>query len=278
MDEKRSNCEKVEEEVERVVEEAKELQEAAATLINRTSSEEQSLRQRALSLDSNIRRLRSLLHSSISSTNNLLRFDSKLADKDRTALLFLLFPSTLLILRSWIWDGCLPAFPVQLYQAWLLFLYTGLALRENILRINGSDIRPCLTWEIKGQPNCAQKQVTIGVAMLLQNRYQRQRLYTRIALGKAKRMDVVWGETAGVDGQLWLLCPILFILQGFEAYVGLLLLKTALVGVVPEWQVSFCGALLVLMAVGNFINTVQTLMTKSRFKAKMKKSKSKPEF
>jgi hypothetical protein len=30
---------------------------------------------------------------------------------------------------------------------------------------------------------------------------------------QAKRMDVVWGETAGVDGQLWLLCPILFILQ-----------------------------------------------------------------
>lgn len=26
-------------------------------------------------------------------------------------------------------------------------------------------------------------------------------------------MDVVWGETAGVEGQLWLLCPILFILQ-----------------------------------------------------------------
>jgi hypothetical protein len=28
-------------------------------------------------------------------------------------------------------------------------------------------------------------------------------------------MDVVWGETAGVDGQLWLLYPILFILQVF---------------------------------------------------------------
>lgn len=99
--------------------------------------------------------------------------------QDRTALLFLLFPSMLLILRSWIWAGCLPAFPVQMYQvcsfrpllfavilvftclydeifvsnlslsiiichhqAWLLFLYTGLALRENILRVNGSDIRP----------------------------------------------------------------------------------------------------------------------------------------
>lgn len=92
MEEERSNCKKVEEEVERVVEEAKELQEAAATLINRTSSEEQSLRQRALSLDSNIRRLRSLLHSSISNTNNLLLFDSKLADKV-SLLLFLSFPS-----------------------------------------------------------------------------------------------------------------------------------------------------------------------------------------
>lgn len=30
---------------------------------------------------------------------------------------------------------------------------------------------------------------------------------------QAQRMDVVWGETSGVDGQLWLLCPILFILQ-----------------------------------------------------------------
>lgn len=220
--------------------------------------------------------------------------------RDRTALLFLLFPAALLILRSWVWEGCLPAFPVQIYQAWLLFLYTGLALRENILRVNGSDIRPwwiyhhycamimalvSLTWEIKGQPDCAKKQRGVqlflqwammqGVAMLLQNRYQRQRLYTRIALGKAKRMDVVWGETAGVDGQLWLLCPILFILQGFEAYVGLLLLRTAFVGVASEWQGIFCGLLLVVMAIGNFQNTVQTLLVKSRFKAKMKRTKSK---
>ncbi|KAK5777827.1 hypothetical protein PVK06_045794 [Gossypium arboreum] len=219
--------------------------------------------------------------------------------RDRTAFLFLLFPLTLLILRSWIWEGCLPAFPVQLYQAWLLFLYTGLALRENILRSNGSDICPwwiyhhycamamalvSITWEVKGQPNCTQKQRGVelffqwammqGVAMLLQNRYQRQRLYTRIALGK---MDVVWGETAGVDGQLWVLCPILFLMQGFEAYVGVLLLKTAFFWVVPEWQIIFCGILLVVMAVGNFINTVQTLVAKSRFKAKMKKTKGKQE-
>ncbi|XP_042395257.1 transmembrane protein 120 homolog [Zingiber officinale] len=222
--------------------------------------------------------------------------------RDRTAFLFLVFPSTLLFLRSWVWDGCFPPLPVQLYQAWLLYLYTTLALRENILRVNGSDIRPwwiyhhycamlmaiiSLTWDIKRQPDCAYKQSGVqlflvwammqGVSMLLQNRYQRQRLYTRIALGKAKRMDVVWGETAGVEGQLLLLCPILFILQGFEAFVGLLLLRIAVVGVTREWQVIVCGILLVLMAIGNFANTLQTLMSKSRFKAKMKRTKSKQD-
>ncbi|XP_057507443.1 uncharacterized protein LOC130790498 [Actinidia eriantha] len=344
----------VAEEVSRLVEAAKELQDAGASLISQTSAEEDALRQRVRALDSTIRRFRSSVASSLHNGNldskdaeklveelykasyilsegdaaaflpskyhgrflnmflgpinvRATRKDVKLKVKqeynnfrDRTAFLFLFFPSLLLVLRSWIWGGCLPALPVQLYQAWLLFLYTGLALRGNILRVNGSDIRPwwiyhhyfamlmaliSLTWEIEREPNCSEKQrgvqlflqwaIMQGVAMILQNRYQRQRLYTRIALGKARRMDVVWGETAGVEGQLWLLAPILFILQGFEAYVGLLLLKTAVVGGVPEWQVITCGILLIAMAVGNFANTVQTLMAKSRFKAKMKKNKSK---
>ncbi|MBA0862122.1 hypothetical protein Goshw_004745, partial [Gossypium schwendimanii] len=183
----------VEEEVGEVLEQERELQESGASLLWKLSNEEQSLRQRANSLESSIRRLRSLITSLLS--QKLL--DPKLADKleedlerarcfvtdgdaaaflpakyqgirkifedvsgtnkcaciskvkeeynsyrDRTAFLFLLYPLTLLILRSWIWEGCLPAFPVQLYQAWLLFLYTGLALRENILQSNGSDIRP----------------------------------------------------------------------------------------------------------------------------------------
>ncbi|KAJ0682264.1 hypothetical protein HanRHA438_Chr16g0769161 [Helianthus annuus] len=344
------------EEVCRLVEQSKELQESASALISRNSQEDASLRQRALALDSNIKMLRSFIDSSVKKGN----LDSKRAEKlseelsrasyalsegdaatflpckshgrflrmflgpinvranrkdiqlkvkeeyysfrDRTAYLFLFFPSLLLVLRSQLWGGCFPALPVQIYQAWLLFLYTALALRENILRVNGSDIRPwwiyhhycamgmaliSLTWEIEKQPDCALKQKGIqlflrwaimqGVAMLLQNRYQRQRLYTRIALGKARRMDVVWGETAGVKGQLWLLLPILFVLQAFEAYVGVLLLQTAVVGVVSEWQVVACGLLLIVMAVGNFANTVQTLVLKSRFKAKMKRGKSKSD-
>ncbi|EYU45355.1 hypothetical protein ABFS82_06G011600 [Erythranthe guttata] len=335
-------------EVSRLVEEAKELQETASSLISRTSLEEDALRQRVASLDSRIKSLRSSLRSSGNSDKleeelvraryilsegdaatflpskshgRFLRMflgpinvranrkDVKLKVKeeynnvrDRTALLFLCLPSLLLMLRSWIWGGCLPALPVQLYQAWLLYLYTGLALRENILRVNGSDIRPwwikhhycamamaliSLTWGIERGHDCAQKQrgvqlflkwaIMQGVAMMLQNRYQRQRLYTRIALGKARRMDVVWGETAGVEGQLLLLCPILFVLQGFEAYVGLLLLKTALAGSSLGWQVITCGILLIIMAAGNFVNTVQTLVTKSRVKAKIRKGKSRQE-
>ena len=51
--------------------------------------------------------------------------------QDRTALLFLLFPLTLLILRSWIWEGCLPAFPVQLYQVlYKLFLWFFIFILE----------------------------------------------------------------------------------------------------------------------------------------------------
>ncbi|KAJ6417516.1 hypothetical protein OIU84_003274 [Salix udensis] len=159
----------VEEEVARVVEQAKELQEAATSLIAKSSHDEQSLRQKALSLESSVRRCRCLLNRNnrlapelaAKLEEDLQKAICIMADgdasaflpskpqgrflkiyRDRTALLFLLFPSVLLCLRSWVWNGCLPTFPVQLYQAWLLFLYTGLALRENILRANGSDIRP----------------------------------------------------------------------------------------------------------------------------------------
>lgn len=52
-----------------------------------------------------------------------------------------------------------------------------------------------LTWGVEG-PDCLQKQESVslfllwavmqGVVMLLQNRYQRRRMYTRIALGKVR--------------------------------------------------------------------------------------------
>ena len=46
--------------------------------------------------------------------------------------------------------------------------------------------------------------------------YQRRRMYTRIALGKSSAMDVVGGETSASTGQLWVLYPMLFALQGLQ--------------------------------------------------------------
>lgn len=214
--------------------------------------------------------------------------------RDRTAVIFLGAPICLLALKQFMKGSCLPGFIVHAYQAWLLLFYTSLALRENILRINGSDIRPwwiyhhyyamlmalvSLTWGIEGA-DCAAKQQGItlflmwaiiqGVAMLLQNRYQRRRLYTRIALGKAGQMDVVWGETAGMKGQLLLLYPLLFVLQFFQGYIGVRLLRATYFDLF-EWQNLACGLLLFIMAVGNFTNTVATVATKHNFKAKMRK-------
>ncbi|XP_024385130.2 uncharacterized protein, partial [Physcomitrium patens] len=219
------------------------------------------------------------------------------AYRDNTTIIFLAFPIVLLALKKFS-NECFQALPVQLYQAWLLFFYTSLAMRENILRVNGSDIRPWwvyhhylamamalvgLTWGIQSHRDCSRKQhgvelflqwaVMQGVAMLLQNCYQRKRLYTRIALGKAGRMDVVWGETSGVKGQLWILYPVLFTLQAFQCYIGALLLQTAIVEDNCEWQMVVCGLLLIAMAFGNFFNTIATLVTKAKIKAKMKKMK-----
>ncbi|KAG8086791.1 hypothetical protein GUJ93_ZPchr0010g9761 [Zizania palustris] len=305
----------------RAAEQARELQDAAAGLLSRTWAEEEALRRQAAALEAELARLRKAAAHADSKKveEDLDRATCLISDGDIASLLpskahgtflnMFLGPVNLRATRKEVQLKVKEEYNSYrdrtsllflLYQAWLLFLYTTLALRENILRVNGSDIRPwwmfhhycamlmaliSLTWEIKGQPDCSCKQrgvelflcwaIMQGFAMMLQNRYQRQRLYTRIALGKARRMDVVWGETAGVEGQLLLLCPVLFLLQGFEGYVGFLLLRTAHTGIVPEWQVVVCGILLITMAIGNFANTVETLMAKSRFKAKMKKSKSK---
>ena len=62
---------------------------------------------------------------------------------------------------------------------------------------------------------CAQ-----GIVMLLQNRYQRRRMYTRIALGKSRAMDVVSGETSGSAGQLLILYPLLVGLQALQCWIG----------------------------------------------------------
>ncbi|RLM97966.1 uncharacterized protein C2845_PM06G04800 [Panicum miliaceum] len=276
----------------RSLEAARELREAAAALVTRHAAAEDVLRRRAAALEADLRRLQGSLAGLDPSTVDKVEEDlgrAKVAITDSDVASFLpskrngkflmkfIGPVNVRVARKE--DRLKIKDEYNNYRAWLLFLYTSFALRENVLIVNGSDIRPwwiyhhylamvmtlvSLTWEIKGQPDCSSKQKGVqlflrwaimqGIAMHLQNRYQRQRLRTRIALGKAKRMDVVAGETAGVEGQLLLLYPVLFVLQ-----------------------VVVCGILLVVMAVGNFVNATETLILKLRFKAKMKRAKSRQD-
>ena len=131
---------------------------------------------------------------------------------------------------------------VQFFLCWLLFFYTATALRESVLKVNGSKIRP---WWIQhhywSMATCvlmlslpidspavveACKRflwwaMLQGFVMVLQNRYQRRRLYTKIALGSATSTDVISGESSGTSGQLYFLYPVLFWMQSLQFYIGI---------------------------------------------------------
>lgn len=58
--------------------------------------------------------------------------------------------------------------------------------------------------------------------------------------------------------------------QAFQAYIGAQLLQSSLHEAF-EWQVPTCGSLLIFMALGNFSNTVATMVAKMRIKTKMRR-------
>ena len=51
-------------------------------------------------------------------------------------------------------------------------------------------------------------------------RYQKKRMYARIALGKASSIDIIGGETSGMPGQLLAMLPFLFLLQAWQLFMG----------------------------------------------------------
>merc|ERR1711991_1181985 len=102
------------------------------------------------------------------------------------------------------WFSLVTVFPVlvQFYWCWMLYFYAALALRENVLRCNGSRIRRwwinhhyysmgmclvVLTMDVQSNAclNYMSRFLVFtalqGVVMLTQNRYQRFRMYTRVA-------------------------------------------------------------------------------------------------
>ncbi|EFN59747.1 hypothetical protein CHLNCDRAFT_59538 [Chlorella variabilis] len=193
----------------------------------------------------------------------------------------------------------------QLFLCWLLYFYTASAMRESVLKVNGSHIRPWWIhhhyWSIStamlmlslpvDSPSVARSVHTFlwwavlqGAVIIMQNRYQRRRMYTRIALGKSSAMDVVGGESSGSSGQLLLLYPMLFTLQGLQSLIGFQMVQSNYKSfLVPEgyldleakesdlWGsrgVTLAGLNMLYMALMNFRGTLASIVGKTRAKEK----------
>lgn len=200
---------------------------------------------------------------------------------------------------------------VQAYLLWLSYFYLAMALRENVLMVNGSHIK---SWWIRHHYfSAASALMMLGLpvyspavwtfcqyfmawsvlqalVMMMQNHYQRRRMYTRIALGKNSAMDVVAGESSGGSGQLLLLYPLLFVLQTtqfgigvgvtYHTYQSFLREEGWLDADAPgsdlrgERGVCLVGVSFTYMAVRNAMTTIETIMDKRKYSSRAKSRKS----
>jgi hypothetical protein len=193
---------------------------------------------------------------------------------------------------------------LQGYLVWLAYFYTSMALRECVLLVNGSAIRAWWIqhhcWSAAGALLMLSLPVDSVVlrrgaegfllycaaqagVMTLQNRYQRRRMYVRIALGKNSAMDVVSGESSGTSGQLLFLYPMLFGLQLWQLRMGLSMVGETWRALLLDREgwldpepadadlrgargTCILGALFAYLGVMNFVNTIITIAEKRRYR------------
>jgi len=183
-----------------------------------------------------------------------------------------LFPNSELLVTAW--------------QIWLLYYYTTLALRENILRVNGSSIKgwwimhhylsitgsfTMLLWPANSTTFRNIRTVFTyfcgaqGLVQILINRYQQGQLYKLVAMGKASMMDVA-GEAVGwINDPGWapsaiFLLPFLLLVQCFQLYMSFALFQVALPTKNPwtEWQCYCVATIFMALGSGNLITTITT--------------------
>lgn len=216
--------------------------------------------------------------------------------KDRTNLGFIIFPLLWLLTTHYLSQVfAYTDWIFTLSHIWLLYYYVSLSLRENILRVNGSSIRPwwithhyisgimsmiVLTWPSDSKTwNHFLPQFTAfflyqGIVQLTQAAYQKQRHYALRALGKAGSMDVA--QTEGFSEfhpGLYFVVGLVIIAQGWQIFNGLSLLRILFfqmdhaVGWYnyrEEIQVFALAMLFLVLGSMNFINVIQTLLDKGR--------------
>jgi TMPIT-like protein len=182
---------------------------------------------------------------------------------------------------------------INVTQVWLLYYYVSLALRENILKVNGSQIRRwwirhhyvssgmsilMLAWpdsDLQREfiPYFTAYFLAQGIVQFVQGWYQKRRHYARRALGKASSMDPATTEgIQEVDSGLYFIVPLLVAMYMIQFSLGALLLHAAvhrLNLLQPIWnykeeiQVTALGLCFCFLAIMNLTVLVKTLMSKS---------------
>jgi hypothetical protein len=216
--------------------------------------------------------------------------------KFRTNLLFIALPVVVLFSHYYlrfVWADT--HWMNILHQLWLLYFYASLALRENILLVNGSNVRPwwiyhhyvaafgsvmLITWPdtptyARIAPYWQFFLLYQGFVQVLQLWYQKRRDYANRALGRTQRMDVSYSETlTEFPKELVLLVPFVLFAHLWQLCLGIYLLNILFTEMNPfgthwtayreEVQCFVCGVVALLLGIGNVVTTVSTLWSKSK--------------
>lgn len=187
---------------------------------------------------------------------------------------------------------------VTVWQIWLLYYYTTLALRENILQVNGSTIKiwwilhhylsitaslTMLLWPSSNTfysllPVFTHFGLVQGLVQILINRYQQGQLYKLVAMGKANMMDVAgeaegWIADLGWTPSAMFLLPFLLFVQGFQLYISYELFSCVWAQHhLYEWQCLLNALVFLTLGIGNLVTTITTYYHKFTQKKDKRKS------
>jgi len=179
---------------------------------------------------------------------------------------------------------------VTAWQIWLLYYYTTLALRENILKVNGSNIKAwwimhhylsitgsftMLLWPSTSStfkvilPLFTYFSGAQGLVQILINRYQQGQLYKLVAMGKASMMDVAgeaegWINDPGWTPSAMFLLPFLLLVQSFQLFISFKLFSVTVSSTYyyKEWQCVIIATVFLALGTGNLVTTISTYLQK----------------
>lgn len=190
-----------------------------------------------------------------------------------------------------------------MYQIWMLYYYVSMALRENILLVNGSNIHPwwiihhyiaafgtiiVITWPpteeyVNFVPFFTWFLVFQGFVQMLQLWYQTRRDYANRALGIVQRMDISYPETiTEFPKELLVLVPFIFTSHIWQLFIGISLFGTLAsvfdsniywTDYTQEVQILIIALVFTSLGIGNILATIKILWNKAKKERIMSKAR-----